>query len=80
MNRHERRKHAALLKARRGPGGVVVLDRTEIPEGKCDLCGSHEELRPYGPRGEWICYSCGMKEPEETARQCQARVFSGVMN
>jgi hypothetical protein len=30
--------------------------------GICQLCGKEEELRPYGPSGEWICFDCGMKD------------------
>lgn len=36
---------------------------------QCDLCGKIAELRPYGPKGECICYECGMKNEEETQRQ-----------
>jgi len=25
---------------------------------KCDLCGKMAELRPYGPKGEDVCFSC----------------------
>ena len=31
---------------------------------KCYLCASNEETRPYGPRGESICFPCAMK-PEQ---------------
>ena len=28
---------------------------------KCEQCGTtNKELRPYGPNGTWICFSCGM--------------------
>lgn len=46
---------------------VTVIDRREVPEGKCELCGMPDkELRPYGPRGEWICFDCGMKDKKTT--------------
>lgn len=80
MNRHERRAAAAKLKARRGPGGVVVLDRTESPEGRCDVCKEHAELRPYGARGEWICFSCAMKDEATTARMYREHVFGDATN
>jgi hypothetical protein len=35
---------------------------------KCELCGETSPLRPYGPKGEWICYECGMKNIETTTR------------
>lgn len=56
--------------------GVVVLDRTDVPEGRCEVCGSDgQELRPYGPKGEWICFSCGMKDEKTTAQQYNRVVF-----
>lgn len=56
--------------------GVVVLDRTDAPEGKCEVCGTDDqELRPYGPKGEWICFACGMKDEATTARQYKRIVF-----
>lgn len=55
---------------------------------KCYVCGSEkDELRPYGPRGEWICFSCGMlperiKQTEEMfAKQlnsCGENVLIGL--
>lgn len=36
-------------------------------EKQCCHCGTSErELRPYGPRAEWVCFSCAMK-PENKA-------------
>lgn len=35
----------------------------------CELCGECEELRPYGPNKEWICYTCGMKDEETTEKR-----------
>jgi hypothetical protein len=37
----------------------------EAPQ-QCDLCGAIEELRPYGPNGEAICFDCGMANREAT--------------
>lgn len=66
------------LRAKRQPNGLTVLDRTDAPEGKCELCGTDgKELRPYGPKGEWICFECGMKDEKTTARQC-ARIAFGI--
>lgn len=80
MNRHERRKAAAMLKATDGPGGVKILDRRDAPEGNCDVCGTEGELRPYGPQGEWICFQCGMKDEATTARQYRRHVFGETLN
>ena len=32
----------------------------------CFYCGRAHELRPYGPRGEWVCFGCAMS-PEHKA-------------
>lgn len=49
--------------------GVRVVTIEPEPESKCELCGKITELRPYGPSGEKICFECGMKNPEVTARR-----------
>lgn len=33
---------------------------------KCELCGKHAQLRPYGPNCEMICYECGTKNSAVT--------------
>lgn len=47
-------------------GDTFVIARAR-PE-QCDLCGAIAELRPYGPRGEWICFDCAARNPEATDR------------
>ena len=47
-------------------GNVVMLE-DQGPQ-QCDLCGEIDELRPYGPKGEKICFDCGMKNPKATAK------------
>jgi hypothetical protein len=48
---------------------VKILDFSKA-EGKCQLCGAeNEDLRPYGPNGECICFTCGMKDEATTAKQ-----------
>lgn len=42
----------------------------------CDLCGKVEELRPYGPNGESVCFDCAMKD-EEAAKRQLAKLLSG---
>ena len=34
----------------------------------CEMCGKLDELRPYGPKGENICFDC-MKKDEPAARR-----------
>ena len=47
----------------------------EEPERPCELCGKTAETRPYGPRGERICFECGMKDQDTTKRQMDRRLF-----
>lgn len=42
-------------------GTVYLLDRKDIPMGKCEMCDKDDELRPFGPKEEWVCFDCGMK-------------------
>ena len=39
------------------------------PIESCELCGEKAELRPYGPKGERICFKCGMKDEKAAGRQ-----------
>jgi hypothetical protein len=55
------RAFQAFAKARRG-----VIEQT-APQ-KCELCGEIEELRPYGPNGENVCFPCGMKDKAAVSR------------
>lgn len=59
-------------------GSGVVTSRTH--KSKCEFCGKLAELRPYGPRGEKICFSCGMKDEETTKRQFMGSVFDEQIN
>lgn len=43
-------------------------------DAACELCGKVEELRPYGPQGESICFDCGMKDEETTKRMFIKRI------
>ena len=45
------------------------------PHGDCELCGKHDELRPYGPNYERICFECGMKNEELTNKRFAEYVF-----
>jgi hypothetical protein len=37
-------------------------------ERACCYCStSAEELRPYGPKGAWVCFKCAMGTPEREA-------------
>jgi hypothetical protein len=41
---------------------ITVVGEHEV----CELCGKKAELRPYGPKGESICFECGMIDEETT--------------
>ena len=38
------------------------------PERRCELCGKLAECRPYGPKGEQVCFECGMKDEKACER------------
>lgn len=41
--------------------GVLII--CEEPDSKCELCGTVAECRPYGLKGESICFECAEKGP-----------------
>lgn len=45
----------------------------EQPPGRCELCGKVDETRPYGPKGEEVCYDCGTKDPDAMDRGFKKR-------
>lgn len=51
--------------------GIICVE----PDSKCDLCGSVEECRPYGPNGENVCYTCGMKDEAAAKRRMALLIF-----
>jgi len=59
--------------------GVEVALIVEEPDQPCQVCGTMAETRPYGPRGERVCYECGMKNPQSMRRQMN-RVLFGEKN
>jgi formylmethanofuran dehydrogenase subunit E len=54
--------------------GNKVIISAEKPQ-QCDMCGEIDELRPYGPNGECICFKCGEKDPETTKRMMAKKLF-----
>ena len=46
--------------------GVGFIAQEE--DDTCELCGAFEETRPYGPNGERVCYTCGMKDESAAMR------------
>lgn len=45
------------------------------PEQTCELCGKLEETRPYGPKGERVCFDCGSKDEEALDRGFRRHVL-----
>ena len=45
------------------------------PPQQCDLCGKVDELRPYGPNGECVCFECGTKDPGAVQRGIARHIF-----
>lgn len=44
---------------------------------KCHYCDKTNDLRPYGPKGAMVCFSCAMGTPErkaETGRNFAAQL------
>lgn len=56
-------------------GGLVIEPQ---PDSICEMCGKAAELRPYGPRGENVCFDCGMKDRAAAERQFARRL--GITN
>lgn len=57
-----------------GRVGNLIIIAPEPPDF-CEECGEFEETRPYGTGGKRICFRCGEKNPEETQRQMNIRLF-----
>jgi hypothetical protein len=47
----------------------------EQPPEVCEMCGTVDECRPYGPNDENICFECAMKDKETTERKMSAYIF-----
>ena len=44
----------------------------------CEMCGSVDECRPYGPNNEQVCFDCAMnKVGEEVVRKKMAAYIFG---
>lgn len=78
-----KRRHADLREAQEGRGikiimtyriGKVVIIENE-PDDVCELCGKVAECRPYGPKGERICWECVEKDPISRDRMIAKKLF-----
>jgi hypothetical protein len=50
--------------------GFIAQEGFEV----CQLCGTIDECRPYGPNDEEICFECAMKDEETTAKKMIAYI------
>lgn len=55
--------------------GTVIIQAEEDDE--CEFCKKFDELRPYGPNRERICFDCAMKD-EKTTERIMARDVFGI--
>lgn len=53
---------------------IILIEPT--PAAVCELCGKADELRPYGPKGENVCFDCGMKDEEAATKAFLALIRS----
>lgn len=53
--------------------GRLIAER---PPGRCELCGTIAETRPYGPGDKEVCFDCAMKD-EKTAEAAFLRRLEG---
>ena len=53
-------------------GRVLIIERE--PDGVCELCGNAAETRPYGPKGENVCFRCAKKDPAAMRRAIAQRL------
>ena len=58
--------------------GLVVIGGKE-PHGPCAFCKKEEELRPFGPNDELICFDCAMKD-EAVAHKKFMEIIHGKPN
>lgn len=57
-------------------GNVFVIKEEQAQQ--CDMCGKIDELRPYGPNGECVCFDCAMKDEEAARRQFNKLAFGSA--
>ncbi len=57
-------------------GNVVTIEPT--PPAECEYCHKVAELRPYGAKGESICFDCGMLDEPTTKARMQKQLFGEV--
>lgn len=56
--------------------GDTVYSYQELSQ-QCDFCGKIEELRPYGPNEECLCFECAMEDPEAARARFKCLLAEG---
>jgi hypothetical protein len=56
-------------------GDTVVI--ANEPAAACELCGKVDQLRPYGPNGERVCFECMMQDEASARAQFIKRFAHG---
>ncbi len=59
--------------------GKTVIIEPEVG-GVCEICGAREELRPYGPNGENVCFDCGMRDEGAAREQFAGRILDAALS
>ena len=54
-------------------GNLTVL--VAEPDRCCAFCHAFTECRPYGPKGEQICFDCAMKDEATTKRMMRKHLY-----
>lgn len=57
----------------RNINGIPVI--CPEPPRECEFCGAFEECRPYGPKGEQICFACSQKDKKGTEKRMKRILF-----
>ena len=55
--------------------GIIAAEEDQ----ECELCGAFEECRPYGPKGEQVCFDCGMKDEATTKQRMMKHIFGDTL-
>ena len=51
--------------------GFIAKEADDV----CEMCGKVDELRPYGPNYERICFDCAMQNEELTKQRMDEYIF-----
>jgi hypothetical protein len=53
--------------------GIIAAEPAQL----CEICGNIDECRPYGPKGEQICFDCATTkcDKEQVERRMMNHIF-----